>query len=616
MKQCKISKSIVICTLIICLLFFAVNTSSYGEEHWGQVEMDYLLSKGIISGYPDGTLKPDDYITRAEFVKIVNNVIGSYEEVELSFKDVDKKDWFYDEVAKAVKSGYVEGYGDNTFRPNSPITRQEVAKIIVTVFGLEDDDLNNDSRFVDQSRISNWAREYVFILKEKGYVSGYEDGTFRPNAPITRAESMKIITNVSGQIFNVEGEYFQDTAKNVLVNIPGVTLKDMHIEGDLYLVEGIGVGDVILDNIIVDGTTYITGGGPDSILIRNSNLKKIVINKVNGPIHVILDNSKVSSVIINENTNFTARNNTLIEDMEVKGKSSIEIERKSKVAKFVVKSMDVEIIVQGDIDSIIAKEDFKLNGNSIKKGAKLSIKNGQIIEKSGSKRTITDIKTKPKDDYKDDEKDDDEDDKKPIPIDYQFVVKLEKNEFTIDQAITLSGKVSKNNIGLTNVDITLKLGDEPISVEQFKTDENGEFNYTFMIPEDTVQGEYNLIIKANEPVNIVKKLDIKLLEINEGYKVNIELDKEKYMLNEIIAISGEVLENNVGLSDIDITLKLQNNDGKEMITVDQLKTNEMGGFGHTFMVPEDTILGDYKLIFKINEPLNRLLEFDIEIIDG
>lgn len=616
MKIRKISKGITISFIIICFLFFTVNISSYGEGHWAQAEMDYLLSKGIISGYPDGRLKPDDYITRAEFVRIINNVIGSYGEAEISFKDVDKKDWFYDEVAKAVKSGYVEGYGNNIFRPNSPITRQEVAKIIVTIFGLEGDVLSNNNRFVDQSKISSWAREYVSILKGKGYISGYADGTFRPTAPITRAESMKIITNVSGEIINLEGEYSGIVANNLLVNVSDVELKDMHIKGDLFLLEGIGNGDVILDNITVDGTIYITGGGLGSVLIRNSTIKKIVTNKVNGVIHVVLDNSKVSSVTINENTNFTIRNKTLIEDMEVKGKSNIKIERKSKVVKLIIKSIDVEIEVQGDIESVIANQDFELNGNRIKKGAKLSIKDGRIIEKNGAKRTITDTKAKPKDDYKDDEKDDDEDDNKPIPIDYQFVVKLDKNEFTIDEAITLSGKVSKNNIGLSNIDITLKLGAEPISVDQFKTVENGEFNYTFIVPKDTILGEYKLIIKANDPVNIAKELDIKLLEINEGYKVNIELDKEKYMLNETIAIRGEVLRNNVGLSDIDITLKLQNKDGNEMITVDQLKTNEVGGFSHTFMVPKDTILGDYKLIFKINEPLNRFLEFDVEIIDG
>ncbi|NLV76532.1 MAG: S-layer homology domain-containing protein, partial [Tissierellia bacterium] len=222
MKQHKASKGIVL-GIMICILFFTATNLSYGEGHWAQDEIDYLLSKGIVSGYPDGTFKPDKPITRAEFIKIINKTICNNEKSHVPFKDVNENDWFYDEIAKAIKSGYVEGYGDNTFRPNNPITREEAAKILVTVFRLEDDNLNSGS-FVDQKEISNWAQEYVLLLKNKGYVSGYADGTFRPNAPITRAESVKMITNVSGEIINAKGEYSQSVAKNLLINTSDVTL--------------------------------------------------------------------------------------------------------------------------------------------------------------------------------------------------------------------------------------------------------------------------------------------------------------------------------------------------------------------------------------------------------
>lgn len=614
MKQHKASKGIVL-SIMICILFFTTTTLSYGEGHWAQDEIDYLLSKEIVSGYPDGTFKPDKPITRAEFVKIINKIIGNKGKSHVSFKDINENDWFYDEVAKATKSGYVQGYGDNTFRPNNPITRQEAAKILATAFRLEDDNLNSGS-FVDQKEISDWAREYVLLLKNKGYVSGYADGSFRPNAPITRAESVKMITNVSGQIINVKGEYSKAIAKNLLVNTPGIVLKNIHIPGDLYLAEGIGEGDVVLDNVTIDGTVYITGGGADGISIRNSQLNKIIINRTDGLVHVVLDNSKSSLVVVNKNTKLTAQKGTLIEQMKIIGKSSINIEKDAEVGKAEIKSKDVEMAVEGNVKSVIANEEYRLNNMSINKGTELSIKDGKVVE---SKKDDEYKRIEPKDDYddyKDDYRDDHEDEEDPTPVDYTFTAKTDKDSYRLDEKIILTGNVSKGNIGLSNVDITLKLGDEPITVDQLKTNKNGEFTYTFMVPENTVPGEYELIIKANEPVNIVKKLNIRLLEIDEKYNIDVKPDKERYTIDEMITVTGEILEGETALYNVDITLKLQDEGGKGIISVAQLKTDENGSFSYSFRVPEDIKLGKYKLILKLNQPIDRFLEFPIELIEG
>ncbi len=613
MKQHKASKGIVL-SIMICILFFAATNLSYGEGHWAQDEINYLLSKEIVSGYPDGTFKPDKPITRAEFIKIINKIIGNKEKAEVYFKDVNENDWFYDEVAKAIKSGYVEGYGDNTFKPNNQITRQEAAKILVVAFRLEDDNLNSGS-FVDQKEISNWAWEYVILLKNKGYVSGYADGTFRPNAPITRAESVRMITNVSGEIINAKGEYSKSVAKNLLVNTPDVILKDIHIPGDLYLVEGIGEGDVVLENVTIDGTVYISGGGVESITIKNSKLNKIIVNRTDGPVHVILDNSKASLVVVNKNTKFTAKKGTSIEYVEIIGKSSINIEKDAEVDKVEVKSKDVEMVVEGNIKSVVANEEYKLNNKKIDKGTEVSMKDGKVVE---PKKEDGDKQTKPKDDYddyKDDHRDDHEDGEKPTPVDYIFTVKTDKDSYRLDEKIILTGNVSKGNIGLSNVDITLKLGDEPITVDQLKTDNDGRFIYTFMVPENTVPGEYKLIIKANEPVNIVKKLTIKLLEIDERYSIDVKLDKESYTIDEMITVTGNILEGDTALHSVDITLKLQDEE-KDIISVDQLRTDNTGSFSYSFKVPEGTMLGKYKLILKLNKPIDRFLEFPIELIEG
>lgn len=603
MKPWKFNRGIAT-SILVCLLLFNLNTFSYGERHWAQAEMEYLLSKGIVSGYPDGTLKPDNPITRAEFVRIINNVIGSSKVANVSFKDVKKTDWFYTDVAKAVKVGYVQGYGDNTFRPNNLITREEAAKIIVAAFGLEHEDFNKDSSFTDNHKISNWAKEYVYILKNKKYIAGYPDGTFRPKNPITRAEAMKMITNISGEIINAKGEYSLNVNKNILVNTLGVELKDTRIRGDLYLTVGIGNGDVILNNVKVNGNVYVTGGGTESVRIKDSNINKIVINnKLDNRVNVVLDNSKVSLIYVRENAKFTAKKGSIIETIIVTGESKITIEKDAKVDRVQVDADGVEITVNGTIETLIANADFILNGQKISKGTQLSLKDGKILD---SKK---DHKYK---DRKDDRKGDRDDHK----VNYRLIVELDKNEYDIDEIITLSGRVLKNNVGLKDIDITLKLGDIPITVEQVKTDENGQFTVKFTVPETTKEGQYKLIVKANEPVNLYKELNIKLLRKGEKYKFNVDLSKEKYTLNELITVRGQVLEENIGLSNIDITIQLKDYNGKEVITVEQLKTDAKGDFECSFKVPEVTEIGKYYLILKANEPLNNSQQFTIEIIDG
>ncbi|NMB27854.1 MAG: hypothetical protein GX987_07385 [Tissierellia bacterium] len=264
--------------LLVAVMILSLGTFAFGEEtdilgHWAKEEIQYLMGKEVVSGYSDGNFKPDQSITRAEFFKVINNVFGYSKKAETKFIDVKDEDWFYDEVSKAVAAGYAGGYGDGTMKPNNPITRQEASKIISVAFGLDVDKSKSAKDFEDSSLIPDWAKDYVGILKDKGYLSGYSDGTFRPKNEITRAEVTKLITNASGNIINSEGRYSKDVVGNVLINTPNVSLKGMHIKGDLYLAEGIKKGDIDLDNVVVDGQIYIRGEGKNTINVKNVFVK-------------------------------------------------------------------------------------------------------------------------------------------------------------------------------------------------------------------------------------------------------------------------------------------------------------------------------------------------------
>ena len=149
-----------------------------------------------IAGYPDGTVAPGRPITRAEVAAIFYRILrdDGREEIwttKCSYSDVPAQSWYTSQVATLTNGGILAGYKDGTFRPQQYITRAEFATIAALFFHAPEVE---DDAFTDIS--DSWARDYINRAAKLGLVSGYEDGTFRPQNQITRAEVMEIINNV------------------------------------------------------------------------------------------------------------------------------------------------------------------------------------------------------------------------------------------------------------------------------------------------------------------------------------------------------------------------------------------------------------------------------------
>lgn len=173
--------------------------------HWAESYVMSLVNKGIVGGYLDGTFRPDQTITRAELLKIA---LEAFEDIllqtlgvtispqENTFYDVSSNDWFYNYVTFAAYHQMVSGYGDGNFKPNKNVTRAEAMKIIALATGFDLPLEVPDSIFSDVPNDA-WYKYFVMLFAGGGRpVSGYSDGTFRPNQSITRAEASKIIKAV------------------------------------------------------------------------------------------------------------------------------------------------------------------------------------------------------------------------------------------------------------------------------------------------------------------------------------------------------------------------------------------------------------------------------------
>lgn len=174
---------------------FKVKNPFYND--WQNSWAKEYISKAMDKGWVNTTtqFRPEDNVTRAEFIKIVNNAFNfTAQAISEPFTDVKQGDWWYGEVLKAVKAGYISTTLSN-FRPNDSITREEVAAIISSIMKIQDENHNKIVGYADYKDISAWARDSVEGVVEYAYM-GQGSDKFRPKSNITRAETVVTIGRI------------------------------------------------------------------------------------------------------------------------------------------------------------------------------------------------------------------------------------------------------------------------------------------------------------------------------------------------------------------------------------------------------------------------------------
>ena len=185
------------------------------------VSSERVSQPKYISGFPDGTFKPGKEVSRAEavrmFVKLVNNGAELPKNPTTKFKDANNS-WYSDEINFAANKGFIKGYADGTFKPNQAITRAEFAQMIAV---FVKDGYPGTGELKDVK--GHWASDAINELYGNKNIKGYDDGTFKPDQKLTRAEAVTILNSVFGrntkaasfENLNVSGlKEFSDVAKS------------------------------------------------------------------------------------------------------------------------------------------------------------------------------------------------------------------------------------------------------------------------------------------------------------------------------------------------------------------------------------------------------------------
>lgn len=162
-------------------------------ENWAAYQKQQTNHPAYIQGYPDGTFRPNQAVTRAEMASILSRVKAGQEgsAPEIAYRDSDSFGWAAEDIEYVTTTGLMTGYADGTFKPKSVITRAEMAAVLVKWM-----DLSGEAATSFPDTVGNWSEHNIALVAQAGYIEGYPDGTFQPNKHLTRAEAVTIINKV------------------------------------------------------------------------------------------------------------------------------------------------------------------------------------------------------------------------------------------------------------------------------------------------------------------------------------------------------------------------------------------------------------------------------------
>ncbi|MCR5481430.1 MAG: S-layer homology domain-containing protein [Clostridia bacterium] len=203
MKKLRFFTSLIItCVLVFaCCCFATAQQTAFSDlkkGHWAKGNIDYLVERGAINGYPDGTFRPSATITGAEFLKIAAASVGA----KIKKTEKANKFWYEPYVEFARDNNIIES--EFNMKWNSKITRAQMAYIVAGTAGFigentyytEKEKSDMDSALKDLKTAGSLYSERIYKVVKDGIITGYEDGTFRPEKTATRAEASAMLSRL------------------------------------------------------------------------------------------------------------------------------------------------------------------------------------------------------------------------------------------------------------------------------------------------------------------------------------------------------------------------------------------------------------------------------------
>lgn len=239
---------------ILTMLTYNVYAFSDIEGHWAKDAILEFNKASIVKGYENNEFKPNSYITRAEVATIINRMNGITKESSKYIPDIKRENWYYSDIRKAVGAGIMQGDQNGFMNPNLNVTREEAIVMLSRAF-LVNDSIVSGNDFIDKDNVSKWAEKSLNSFARFNYISGYEDGTIRPKDYITRAELITIINRMFTKIA-ITGIYEGSVSGSMIVIGKNVVLNNLTINGNLIIAGGTKE-TLVLNNVEVKGNLIL-----------------------------------------------------------------------------------------------------------------------------------------------------------------------------------------------------------------------------------------------------------------------------------------------------------------------------------------------------------------------
>lgn len=284
-------KFVTLLTLTFILMSSSVFAFSDTENHWAKDTINKAKDMNIINGYENDLFMPDNNMTRAELVAVVNRLLCLESESDKYIPDVTRQDWFHSDIRKAIAVGIIKGDDFGNVSPNDFVTREQAILIISRALNISGNNVIKQTSYLDDAEISAWARSEVITFISKNYISGYGDNTIKPKGNITRAEVLTILNRIISE--NISSSIAdKKIGGTAIIKEKNITLNNVEIFGDLIIGESVAK-TVYMRNVVVNGNLILFGdinSGKNVFIVKGSTIK--------------LYNQKVNSNLYYENAEY------------------------------------------------------------------------------------------------------------------------------------------------------------------------------------------------------------------------------------------------------------------------------------------------------------------------
>lgn len=257
------------------------------QQHWAGAVLKDWQDKGYIKGDEQGNLQPDAKVTRAELTALINRSFQLEESKAVSYSDVKAEAWYYKDVAKAAAKGYMKGYENGTFKPNATVSRQELAVVLTSLLGLKASEASNS--FQDTVNSPTWSKGAIGAVADSGLMKG-NGGKFNPLAAATRAEVVSVLDRALKLSDQATVTYDQ-------AGVYGPSSGTETIKGSVHIT----TADVTLNNLVIEGDLQLGEGiGEGDVTLNNVTVKGATVVEGGGKNSIHVVDSVLLTVIVNK----------------------------------------------------------------------------------------------------------------------------------------------------------------------------------------------------------------------------------------------------------------------------------------------------------------------------